>query len=321
MSEFYDEMPDDRANPPDDDDSPLQYFCKLTFGQFFTIIVLLLITVCSTFYFGARYGNLYLRIDGLPADDSRGSHAAAVEITAPGRPSANTVPSGPTYDAVHDDELKEMARNALRKSEQERLEVVARKALTEQSAAAPTNAAGTPAYNNDVPAPEPTYPNNPPLNAPAPQPTVAPIPQPTSAAETELQHAPARATVSLPTHQKKSATDPNNIPDSVYEPPTDVPAPRAANKQVTRSMLGNIPQPTSAEETAPAAPVAPGLPYAVQVGAYQNIAEANAHAAQWKSKGYSAYVTSADLPDRGRWYRVRVGAFATRADASSYIED
>lgn len=58
--------------------------------------------------------------------------------------------------------------------------------------------------------------------------------------------------------------------------------------------------------------------YALQVGSYQQVAEANAAVQKWKGKGYPAYLMIADIPDRGRWYRVRLGGFASRAEANKY---
>lgn len=58
--------------------------------------------------------------------------------------------------------------------------------------------------------------------------------------------------------------------------------------------------------------------YALQVGSYQQMAEANAAVQKWRSKGYPAYMMIADIPDRGRWYRVRLGGFANRSEARKY---
>jgi cell division septation protein DedD len=59
--------------------------------------------------------------------------------------------------------------------------------------------------------------------------------------------------------------------------------------------------------------------YSIQIGSYQNMNEANTKAQAWKQKGYPSYVMIADIPNRGRWYRVRLGGFATRSDASRYL--
>jgi cell division septation protein DedD len=63
---------------------------------------------------------------------------------------------------------------------------------------------------------------------------------------------------------------------------------------------------------------AEGSKYALQVGSYQQMSEANSAVLKLKAKGYPAYLMIADIPDRGRWYRVRVGAFSSRSEANKY---
>jgi len=61
--------------------------------------------------------------------------------------------------------------------------------------------------------------------------------------------------------------------------------------------------------------------YSVQVGSYPTMKEATRIIDKWKTKGYPAYMMIADIPDRGRWYRVRMGGFETRGDASRYMKE
>jgi cell division septation protein DedD len=61
--------------------------------------------------------------------------------------------------------------------------------------------------------------------------------------------------------------------------------------------------------------------YSVQVGSYPNMAEATSSVERWKNKGYPAYLMIADIPDRGRWFRVRIGGFETRGEASRYMDE
>ncbi len=61
--------------------------------------------------------------------------------------------------------------------------------------------------------------------------------------------------------------------------------------------------------------------YSVQTGSYPQMSEATRSVDRWKSKGYPAYMMIADIPDRGRWYRVRIGGFASREDASRYLRE
>lgn len=61
--------------------------------------------------------------------------------------------------------------------------------------------------------------------------------------------------------------------------------------------------------------------YSVQVGSYPKMDEATTSVEKWKTKGYAAYMMIADIPERGRWYRVRIGGFGTHEDAASYLKD
>jgi cell division septation protein DedD len=61
--------------------------------------------------------------------------------------------------------------------------------------------------------------------------------------------------------------------------------------------------------------------YSVQVGSYPNMAEATKIVEKWKGKGYPAYLMIADIPDRGRWYRVRIGGFESRGEATRYMNE
>jgi cell division septation protein DedD len=61
--------------------------------------------------------------------------------------------------------------------------------------------------------------------------------------------------------------------------------------------------------------------YSIQVGSYQQISEAHQKVDHWRKRGYPAYMMIADIPNRGRWYRVRLGGFASRNDASNYLHN
>ncbi|MBI4211055.1 MAG: SPOR domain-containing protein [Deltaproteobacteria bacterium] len=61
--------------------------------------------------------------------------------------------------------------------------------------------------------------------------------------------------------------------------------------------------------------------YAIQIGSYPELTEANAIVDLWKGKGYPAYMTIADIPGRGRWYRIRLGSFGGREEAESFLAD
>lgn len=59
-----------------------------------------------------------------------------------------------------------------------------------------------------------------------------------------------------------------------------------------------------------------GFSWAVQVGAFPDEKDANAAAARLKDKGYEAFVARGEVKGK-RWYRVRVGRLANRAEAET----
>lgn len=71
------------------------------------------------------------------------------------------------------------------------------------------------------------------------------------------------------------------------------------------------------------APVAAAGAYVLQIGAYKSQAEADAAWNTYRSKhaatlsGYGKSVKQVDLGDKGTWYRLRVGAFASKDAAAS----
>jgi cell division septation protein DedD len=58
--------------------------------------------------------------------------------------------------------------------------------------------------------------------------------------------------------------------------------------------------------------------YTLQVISYQNPTDANVFAEGLRGKGHSAFVVTADIPERGRHWRVRIGPFDTMREAETY---
>ncbi len=265
--EFPPEYADDEAPPCVDEQEPVHYFCRLTFGQFFTLVVLLVVTVCSTFYLGARYGNYYLRLDGTSINET--AKLPQLQPLPTAAPAAAPINEA-QQEAIQDTQLKHMARQALRREQQQHLEQQVQ------------------AY----------------INAPVP-------PQPSAAANPGRLS--SQAVVQVPSRQDAPGTElPAMEPTEGDQGQGQVPSgPAAGDGQPQQPpQAAAIPRVTGA-----------GTPYTVQLGAYQNYNEANAHVEEWKAKGYPVYLTNADLPDSGRWYRVRVGTFATRGEAQSFREE
>jgi len=58
--------------------------------------------------------------------------------------------------------------------------------------------------------------------------------------------------------------------------------------------------------------------YTLQVISYDRAEPSRAFAEGLRAKGHSAFVTTADIPERGRYYRVRIGPFKSREAADAY---
>jgi DedD protein len=97
----------------------------------------------------------------------------------------------------------------------------------------------------------------------------------------------------------------------------DAPAPKpvAAAPPVPKPVVTVPPPPKPAVAAAPAGKGA----WVIQVGSTQDRIEAERIAARFATRG--ARVVAADVPGKGRWYRVRLGSFETREAADRYLRD
>ncbi|MDP2363559.1 MAG: SPOR domain-containing protein, partial [Ignavibacteria bacterium] len=59
--------------------------------------------------------------------------------------------------------------------------------------------------------------------------------------------------------------------------------------------------------------------FVVQVASYRASSISENEAGKFRNKGYNAFVEAAEIPNRGTWYRVRVGNFSTREEAQNFI--
>lgn len=273
--------PVDFPNETAPQEDPVQYFCKFTFGQFFTVVVLLVVTLCFSFYVGARYGNQYLRIgeQGAPqvASVPALQQMTNASVTLPGQVEA-------------DEQLKQLARDALMAQQRGKLEGEMQQIL-----------------------------------ATPPRPTTTSIP-PTGTSEGDALNG-AMTSHGVPAHTEgfpgemvaaregMEGAVPQQTPEQpiLFEggAPQGTEAPVQAMPPAQEAAAGGLVKVKSAG----------GMQYSVQIGAYQDQREAAYHVEEWKAKGYPAYMMIADLGERGRWYRVRLGGFPTKEDADHYLGD
>lgn len=85
------------------------------------------------------------------------------------------------------------------------------------------------------------------------------------------------------------------------------PAKKAPEKKVAEA----APAPAKAAETAPDT-----SGYSVQVASSRDRDDTERLAKKLEAAGYPARVVPADIPGKGRWYRVRVGDYGSRQDAA-----
>jgi len=85
-------------------------------------------------------------------------------------------------------------------------------------------------------------------------------------------------------------------------------------------------KPAAASAPAPAAPppapasAAAGRPLTVQIAAVRSEEEARRLLEKLRQRGYVAYVEPIGIPDKGTWYRVRMGEFPSKEFARSTVD-
>jgi cell division septation protein DedD len=104
-------------------------------------------------------------------------------------------------------------------------------------------------------------------------------------------------------------------PVAAKEPvPQKPPEPQTTQKvEKPAAAPGGAPAPT-------AAPAAPGKGYTVQVSALRTEEEARALLEKLRQKGYAGYIEPIAIPDKGTWYRVRMGEFPSKEFAGSTLD-
>ncbi|HTQ12632.1 MAG TPA: SPOR domain-containing protein [Rhizomicrobium sp.] len=149
--------------------------------------------------------------------------------------------------------------------------------------------------------------------APAPQ---AQLPAAQSQAAPPGAHATPKAVTAPPATMAQAGPTPAAHEASAPPKPlVSAPPAKPVEQQAT-------PAAKPESQQAAALPAATGGAYVLQIGSYKSQAEADA---AWKAfqhrhamlAGYSPDVKMVDLADKGTWYRLRAGGFATRDDAAA----
>ncbi|CAD0348323.1 SPOR domain-containing protein [Xanthomonas hortorum] len=148
-------------------------------------------------------------------------------------------------------------------------------------------------------------------NAAAPAPAAAPTPAPAAKPSSSV----AAASTTAPTRTESLPPEPAK-PVAAAPKPAEAPKPVPAKPEVAKAEPAK-PEPAKpvvAAPTAPAAPAASSVGFAVQLGAFGRAEDANALRDRVRAAGFSAFVEQVRT-DKGALNRVRVGPVANRGDA------
>ncbi len=143
-------------------------------------------------------------------------------------------------------------------------------------------------------------------------PTPSPSPSPTANAQNERGEADTEQPVSKP-----SSSTPVEAAESSPKPRSEAPkivASRSAQRPSATPQTSGGGREAVREKLA-AGPAEDGQ-YTVQVSAFQDMDEAEAFPASHEQKGFYPNITTASLPEKGHWYRVRMGAFENEFQAT-----
>ncbi|WP_434390651.1 SPOR domain-containing protein [Melittangium boletus] len=190
-------------------------------------------------------------------------------------------------------------------------------------------------------APEPSKPRTvtvaipPPAPPPQPKPAEAPAAAPTEAAppaasptdddyapvaEAKPDTRPAAKPESKP--DTKPAARPTDLPRLAESKPAPLPGKVASEPVPTRTTApGTGTQEAIARATQTPTGAVAGGAFTLQLSAFQNRPEAERFASKLRDRGYAPFIVPAEVPNKGTWYRVRMGSFPSKDAASRYLAD
>lgn len=252
---------------------PEDYFCRFTFGQFVSLLLMELVILIAVFYLGSQFG---------PEIMGKGTPEVA-EI----QPPENREESGSEKNGTP--EVKESKQTDLTFPE------VLTKSGPEKSLV--IKPSGVSVREMDVKKED----ENLLLSV---KPTAVPI---------KRSEAPER--------------EGTQIINGIEGPEIlEKPQPSPPEKKVVVEKTGPVPPtpletfPAEATDTVEPAPKAVSKSYSIQVGSFQSSAEAEMVVKKWTKKGYQAFISKGEIPNRGVWHRVRIGEFDNRDQAQNYMK-
>ncbi|HZH04045.1 MAG TPA: SPOR domain-containing protein [Myxococcaceae bacterium] len=155
---------------------------------------------------------------------------------------------------------------------------------------------------------------DPPEMADAP-PALTAAPEPKVELKAPEVKAPEPKAPEVKAEPKVAETKPAAPPASEAKKASPVAGPVA-----TRGVTPDSDAAARAKDKRPAEAAANG-PYSLQLSASQNKAEADRFAAKLRDRGYAPYIVEVNVPQKGVWYRVRMGSFPSKDAAQRYLQD
>lgn len=175
-----------------------------------------------------------------------------------------------------------------------------------------------------------------PIEAPKPAPVqTAAAPKPATPAPAKPAAAPATPPKSMAAliQQSNATSAPAKPAPAAKSPPAMKPAisnPQAAPSSVAtgapRPLGGPQSRGPQVAAATPAAPVAAGGAYVLQIGAYKSQADAESAWKTYKARhaallsGYSDDIRQVELGEKGTWYRLRIGGLSDREVATALCD-
>lgn len=274
------------------------YFCRFTFGQFVTLVLFEVVTLFFVFYLGAKYGT-----------DLVGGRIASQQNSEIQRREEGFLPQGKkTVDDIVGENSSYSYPDV----------------LTGNSKAIRIKPSGMTAEDAEK--------NN------RQVPIQVPSPRMVAKNEENVERPIAEAREITPTDVNELEVEKHVVKKS--EPPVVVKEVKKTPGQLTaeeleREAIRNRPALVETEEAVTEAepvktPQPEAIPagvakkmsgnYSLQMGSYPTLEEAQASHQNWKKKGYSAFITEAEIPGKGTWYRVRLGSFPTQDKAKALLD-
>ena len=141
---------------------------------------------------------------------------------------------------------------------------------------------------------------------PAPVPPVKPRRSISSPQEKSLKKNTTTAKTSPHVKKESVSKPPSKIKKKQAKPPEEKPKSKTTTAVVSSVKTAAVPSTKSKAVT-------------IQVASLKELSDANALVKKLKDKGYPAYKTIAVVPDKGIWFRIRVGNYSSREATNSMV--